>query len=76
MIVLFYVFIHRMLQQQLKYLLVQQQKKSHKIICLISSYPRFHHVVFFSGVCILRGPGSLVGIATGYGLDGLGTEFR
>jgi len=25
---------------------------------------------------LLRGPGSVVGIATGYGLDGLGIETR
>ena len=31
---------------------------------------------FICDVCIARGPGSLVGIANGYGLDGSGIESR
>jgi hypothetical protein len=33
-------------------------------------------VLFYTGGSKLRGPGSVVGIATGYGLDGPGIESR
>jgi len=33
-------------------------------------------VPFFSYNCLVRGPGSVVGIATGYGLDGPGIESQ
>jgi len=45
----------------------------HKIIILMRVVTA---VLYYPTACLVCGPGSVAGIATGYRLDGLGIEFR
>ena len=65
-----------LLTQYHSYQIAQHVRRSRDLIYCVT----MHHSVELGGInekyCISSGPGSVVGIATGYGLDGPGIESR